>query len=67
MLTLVPWAFAESGWLRGSDTANGGQRDASGLSFSFDVQACTALLMCLSRSVSAKGSPASGSRSVPRI
>ncbi|KAK9837523.1 hypothetical protein WJX81_008555 [Elliptochloris bilobata] len=28
----------QSGWLRGSDTANGGQRNASGLSFSFDVQ-----------------------------
>ena len=29
----------QSSWLRGADAANGGQRDASGLSFSFDVQA----------------------------
>ena len=29
----------QSSWLRGADAASGSQRDASGLSFSFDVQA----------------------------
>ena len=29
----------QSSWLRGADATNGSQRDASGLSFSFDVQA----------------------------